>query len=50
MAPKTLQYIMGHADISVAMNAYTHLVFEEASEEVSRIAKEKSKKSIREVV
>lgn len=50
MNPKTLQYIMGHADISVTMNTYTHLGFEEASEEVSRIAKEKSKKSIRKVV
>lgn len=50
MNPKTLQYIMGHADISVTMNTYTHLGFEEASEEVSRIAKEKLKKSIRKVV
>ena len=50
MNPKTLQYIMGHADISVTMNVYTHLGFEEASEEVKRISKEKSKKSTRKVV
>ena len=24
MNPKTLQYIMGHADISVTLNTYTH--------------------------
>lgn len=50
MNPKTLQYIMGHADISVTMNVYTHLGFEDASEEVSRISKEKSQKAIRKVV
>ena len=33
MNPKTLQYIMGHSDISVTMNAYTHFGFEEASDE-----------------
>ncbi len=50
MNPKTLQYIMGHSDISVTMNVYTHLGFEEASEEVERITKAKAKKSIRKVV
>lgn len=38
MNPKTLQYIMGHSDISVTLNTYTHLGFEEASEEVRRLA------------
>lgn len=38
MNPKTLQYIMGHSDISVTLNTYTHLGFEEASEEVKRIS------------
>lgn len=37
MNPKTLQYIMGHSDISVTLNTYTHLGFEEASEEVRRL-------------
>ncbi|MDY3920324.1 MAG: site-specific integrase, partial [Candidatus Limivivens sp.] len=40
MNPKTLQYIMGHSDISVTLNTYTHLGFEEASEEVRRISGE----------
>lgn len=43
MNPKTLQYIMGHSDIGVTLNVYTHLGFDEASEEINRIAKEKKK-------
>lgn len=38
MNPKTLQYIMGHSDIGVTLNTYTHLGFEEASEEVRRLS------------
>ena len=30
MDPKTLQYIMGHSDISVTLDTYTHLKFEDA--------------------
>lgn len=30
MNPKTLQYIMGHSDIGVTLNTYTHLQFEDA--------------------
>lgn len=40
MNPKTLQYIMGHSDIGVTLNTYTHFGFEEASEEVHKLAKE----------
>ena len=29
MNPKTLQYLMGHSDIGVTMNVYTHLGMEE---------------------
>ena len=36
--PKTLQYIMGHSDISVTLNAYSHVGFEDAREELSRVA------------
>lgn len=38
MNPKTLQYIMGHPDISVTLNTYTHVNFDDAKEEVYRIA------------
>ena len=37
MNPKTLQYIMGHGDISVTMNVYTHVQAEDAGEEMRRI-------------
>lgn len=38
MNPKTLQYIMGHSDIGVTLNTYTHLDFEDASEELRRLS------------
>ena len=38
MNPKTLQYIMGHSDISVTLNTYTHLGYEDAEEEMKRLA------------
>ena len=38
MNPKTLQYLMGHSDISVTMNTYTHLGFDDAKEELRRVA------------
>lgn len=37
MNPKTLQYIMGHADIGVTLNTYTHLSFDDAKEEMDRL-------------
>lgn len=37
MNPKTLQYIMGHSDISVTLNTYTHLGFEDVQEEMGRV-------------
>ena len=40
MNPKTLQYIMGHSEIGVTLNTYTHLGFEEASEEMRRVSGE----------
>lgn len=35
--PKTLQYLMGHSDIGVTMDTYTHLGFEDAQEELQRV-------------
>lgn len=37
MNPKTLQYLMGHSDISVTMNVYTHVNFDDAEEELKRM-------------
>ncbi len=42
MNPKTLQYIMGHADITVTMNVYAHIQAEDAGEEMRRIMGESS--------
>ncbi|MDD6827476.1 MAG: site-specific integrase, partial [Oscillospiraceae bacterium] len=39
MNPKTLQYLMGHSDIGVTLNVYTHLGFDDAAEEMERIQK-----------
>ena len=39
MNPKTLQYLMGHADIGVTLNTYTHLGAEDAREELGKFAK-----------
>lgn len=40
MNPKTLQYIMGHSDISVTLNTYTHVGFEDAQNELQRVVGE----------
>ena len=37
MNPKILQYLMGHSDIGVTLNCYTHINYEDACEEVARI-------------
>ena len=37
MNPKTLQYLMGHSDIGVTMNTYTHLGLEDAEQEMHRL-------------
>lgn len=37
MNPKTLQYLMGHSDIGVTLNTYTHLGFDDAQAELARL-------------
>lgn len=37
MNPKAMQYLMGHADISVTLNIYTHMKFEDARNEMARL-------------
>lgn len=39
MNPKTLQYLMGHSDISVTLDIYTHYGFNDAKLEVERLQK-----------
>ena len=40
--PKTLQYLMGHSDIAVTMNTYTHFGVDEAKAEMERLEREKN--------
>jgi site-specific recombinase XerD len=44
MDPKTLQYIMGHSDICVTYNTYTHLGLADAREEMEKITRETADK------
>lgn len=37
MNPKTLQYLMGHSNIGVTLNTYTHLGLEDAEDELKRL-------------
>lgn len=47
MSPKTLQYLMGHSDIGVTLNTYTHLGLEDAAEEIKRMENlEKARKEM----
>lgn len=34
---KTLQYIMGHSDISITLDTYTHIKFDDAKVEFDRV-------------
>lgn len=45
MNPKTLQYITGHSDISVTLNVYTHLNYDDAEEEMQKVVGTAYKKS-----
>ena len=46
MNPKTLQYLMGHSEISVTMDTYTHLGLQDAWEELQRMQLQLSQKEI----
>ena len=37
MNPKTLQYLMGHSDIVVTLNVYTHVGLEDAENELRKM-------------
>ena len=37
MNPKTLQYLMGHCDIAVTLNVYTHIGLDNATEELRKL-------------
>ena len=37
ITPKALQYLMGHSEIAITMDTYTHLGFEDAKRELERV-------------
>lgn len=50
MNPKILQYLMGHSDIMVTMNTYTHFGFDDAKDEMVRLDElEAAKKEVEKV-
>ena len=46
MNPKTLQYLMGHSEIGVTMDTYTHLGLQDAWEELERVQLQFSQKAL----
>jgi len=46
MNPKTLQYLMGHSEISVTMNTYAHLGLQDAWDELDRLQLEFSNREL----
>ena len=41
---KNLQYVMGHSDVGVTLNVYTHASFDRAAEQMARIIDLKKKR------
>ncbi|MBQ9452021.1 MAG: tyrosine-type recombinase/integrase [Desulfovibrio sp.] len=46
MNPKTLQYLMGHSEIGVTLNTYTHLGLEDAVDEIRKMEEERARQEI----
>ncbi|GAA0316475.1 hypothetical protein GCM10008931_04970 [Oceanobacillus oncorhynchi subsp. oncorhynchi] len=46
MNPKALQYIMGHANITMTLDYYAHATFDSAMAEVERLEKRKQKEQL----
>lgn len=40
MNPKTLQYLMGHSEVGVTLNVYTHIKYDDAKEDCERFYNE----------
>ena len=46
ISAKTLQYLMGHSEIGVTLNVYTHIRLEDAQKELAEIGKTSGKKTV----
>ena len=42
---KTLQYVMGHSDVGVTLNVYTHASYDRAAEQMAKILDFKEKET-----
>lgn len=47
---KTLQYLMGHSDITVTMNVYTHLGLDDARVELARLKEAKNELKFKKII
>lgn len=45
ISPKTLQYLMGHSDIAITLNVYTHIKFDDAKSEVEDLQSRQEKET-----
>ena len=43
---RTLQYVMGHSDVGVTLNVYTHASYDRAAEQMAKILDFKENKQI----
>ena len=43
VSAKTLQYLLGHSDISITLNVYTHIKFDDAQKEVELVQVQQQK-------
>ena len=50
ITPKTLQYLMGHSDIAVTMNVYTHLGLDDARVELARLKEAKNELKFKKII
>ncbi len=46
MNPKALQYIMGHANITMTLNYYAHATYNSAMDEMKRLEKEQQSRHL----
>ena len=44
--PKALQYLMGHSEMGVTLNTYTHLGLEDAVDEIRKMEEERARQEI----
>lgn len=46
MDVKSLQYLMGHSDVTVTLNVYTHIGYEHAAESMAKVVELQNERSL----